>query len=268
MGGKCGESRFGIALADMVQKVRITVWKNFAGPSGNPMTEVIFQQDEGEDIVVDLRDPFWAAVLAWVFPGAGHIYQRRFPKGLLFMVCILSSYFAGLALGEGRVVYASTRANDFRWQYFCQLGVGLPAFPAIVQSMMTSEKDKNGERGDPMFVLCERYPEGFADKHPDLEVQDFHKVDPDKLPAGTTTYKDGFMAPPAGPLYVNENDVLGQWHFELKHFFEIGTLFTVVAGLLNLLAVYDAFSGPAILSPEEREEMENKKRKKSKRETV
>ncbi len=230
------------------------------------MTEVIYKQDEGEDIVVDLRDPYWAAVLAWLWPGAGHLYQRRFPKAFLFMACILSTYFAGLALGEGRVVYASMKTNDFRWQYFCQLGVGIPAMPAMVQSMATAEKDKNGNRQDPFFVLCERYPKDFSSKNPDLEVFDYHKVDPKKkVPAGTQTYKDGFMAPPDGPLSVNNNDVLGQWHSELKHFFEIGTLFTIVAGLLNLLAVYDAFSGPAIITPEEREEMEKKKLKKKKK---
>ena len=69
------------------------------------------------------------------------------------------------------------------------------------------------------------------------------------------------MAPPEGPTSLNDNDVLGQWHYEMKHFFEIGTLFTVVAGLLNLLAIYDAFAGPAIMTPEEEEEIKNKKRK-------
>lgn len=230
------------------------------------MTEVIYKQDDAEDIVVELRDPYWAAVLAWLWPGAGHLYQRRFPKAFLFMACILSTYFAGLALGEGRVVYASLKKNDFRWQYFCQLGVGIPALPALAQSMVTSEKDKSGNRADPFFIMCERYPKDFASKHPDLGVKDYHKVEAGvKVPAGTATYKDGFMAPPDGPHSVNYNDVLGQWHFELKHFFEIGTLFTIVAGLLNLLAVYDAFSGPAIITPEEREEMEKKKQKKRKR---
>ena len=41
---------------------------------------------------------------------------------------------------------------------------------------------------------------------------------------------------------------------------EIGTLFTVVAGLLNLLAVYDAFVGPMILTPRQKEELDSKKK--------
>ncbi len=210
------------------------------------MTKVIYPQDEGEDVVVNLRDPFWSALLAWLVPGAGHLYQRRIPKACLFAVCILTTYFAGLALGEGRVVYASWKPGDYRWQYACQLGVGLPAIPAMVQSMRV----KDGS--DPYFILCER--------HPVNSPRAFMRIEEgDQVLQGARTFKDGLMAPPAGPHSVNERDVLGMWHYELKHFFEIGTLFTVVAGLLNLLAVYDAFSGPAIMTPEEREEMEKKK---------
>ena len=60
-----------------------------------------------EMIEVDLRNPAVAAVWAWVCPGAGHIYQRRYSKGILFMVCILATWFFGLSLGGGHVVYAS-----------------------------------------------------------------------------------------------------------------------------------------------------------------
>ena len=49
---------------------------------------------------IDLRDPWLAGLLAWLVPGAGHLYQRRTGKGLLFMICILSTYFFGLALGD------------------------------------------------------------------------------------------------------------------------------------------------------------------------
>src|SRR5215212_3259556 len=92
-------------------------------PANEPMLEI------------DLRDPSLAAMLAWLIPGAGHLYQRRTGKGLLFMVCILSTYFFGLALGEGKVVYASWNQVDRRWQYPLQLGAGLPAAPALIQNL-------------------------------------------------------------------------------------------------------------------------------------
>ena len=211
------------------------------------MTEIVYNQENGEPIVVNLRDPYWAALLAWLWPGAGHFYQRRFAKGLLFMICIVSTFLFGLGIGGGRVVYASFKPGDFRWQYICQVGIGLPALPAIAQNLAT----RNG--GEPYLVLCERYPLN--------NIERFTRIPPDSNYAGPTL-KDGFMAPPAGPIFMNENDVLGQWHKEYKHYFEMGTLFTVIAGLLNLLAVYDAFCGPAILTPEQRQKIEQKKKKR------
>ena len=129
--------------------------------------------------------------------------------------------------------------------------------------MVQALKVKN-ENDAPFFIMCERYPYEYSAKNPHAgPTKDFQIIGPDeKVAPGTDTYKDGFMAPPAGPFFQNENDVLGQWHYEMKHFYEIGTLFTVVAGLLNLLAIYDAFAGPAIVTPEEEEEMKNKKRRK------
>jgi hypothetical protein len=153
---------------------------------------------------IDLRDPYIAALLAWAWPGAGHLYQRRYMKASLFMVCILSTYFFGLALGEGKVVYAAWNASDKRWQYPLQLGTGLPAAPALVQSLIV----RRG--GDPILGR--------------------------------------FMAPPATP------DVLASWHKELNIRFELGTLYTMVAGLLNILAIWDAYGGPVIATPNKEKE--------------
>lgn len=216
------------------------------------MPEIVYPQEEGEPIVVDLQDPYWAAFLAWLWPGAGHFYQRRFAKGFLFMICILSTFFYGLGLGHGRVVYASFKKGDVRWQYICQLGVGAPALPAMLQAVKT----KNG--ADPFWVLCERFPADYP-----IEYLRFEKITEENRPPGFEgqTLKDGFMAAPAGPIYPDHPDTLGRWHFDYKHYYELGTLFTVVAGLLNLLAIYDAFCGPAILTPAQRERIEAKKRK-------
>jgi hypothetical protein len=148
---------------------------------------------------IDLRDPSLAAILAWLWPGAGHMYQRRYGKGLLFMVCILGTYFFGLALGEGKVVYASWNQVDRRWQYPLQLGVGLPAVPAIVQGMVV-------RRGNPPLL-------------------------------------GGMMAPPA------TQEQLSFWHYTLNMRFELGTLYTMVAGLLNILAIWDAYGGPVVTEP-------------------
>ncbi len=208
---------------------------------------IVYRSGPEEDaVVVDLRDPKIAALLAWVWPGAGHFYQRRFTKGFLFMVCILGTFFYGLGIGRGRVVYASFRDNDFRWQYVCQAGVGSPSFLAMVQSF----KVKND--GDPFFVLVVRYPAGYTVNG---ELREFEIIPRDQVDNfNGKPIKDGLMAPPKGPVYLEDNDVLGMWHSEMRHMFDLGTLFTVVAGILNILAVYDAFAGPAIAKPKKKQE--------------
>ena len=158
-------------------------------------------------VPVHLKKPWLAALWAWLWPGAGHIYQGRYAKGILFMVCVLSTYFFGFALGEGRVVYASFKKPDFRYAYLCQVGVGIPALPALIQN----HRKQNGQPG--LFGSELMMPPGRVHEH------------------------DG-------------GDVLAQWHLELKGFFELATLYTMVAGLLNILAVYDAFAGPVFPQPE------------------
>jgi hypothetical protein len=160
-----------------------------------------------EVLHVDLRQPGVAAIWAWLWPGAGHIYQGRYAKGILYMVCILGTWFFGLGMGNGHVVYASFDWPDnFRWHYVLQLGVGLPAAPAIVQAVRV-----NNHR-EPLLV--------------------------------------DFMAPP-GPVDPERFDTLARWHGESHMFFELGTLYTVVAGLLNILAIYDAYAGPVIGHPDD-----------------
>jgi hypothetical protein len=159
-----------------------------------------------ELLEINLRQPGLAALWAWLWPGAGHLYQRRYAKGVLFMVCILSTYFFGLAMGGGHVVYASWNQTEKRWQYFCQLGVGLPALPAIVQA-------RRQQAGRPILF-------------------------------------GGIMAPPV--IEFNRDD-LADWHRTYHLYFELGTLYTMIAGLLNVLAIYDAYGGPVIVVPEEEE---------------
>jgi hypothetical protein len=61
---------------------------------------------------------------------------------------------------------------------------------------------------------------------------------------------DDFFDKP--PLKQYRRDQLAQWHRQLGKFFEIGTLYTMLAGMLNLLVIYDAWAGPLGLSEEEK----------------
>jgi hypothetical protein len=159
-----------------------------------------------DDCEIDLKNPYVAAVLAALVPGAGHYYQGRRNKAYLFAVCILSLFLLGMWIGNGRVVYASWTADDFRLQFPAQVCIGLPAAPALLQAW-------NANR------------------------------DPDRK------FLNGFMAaPPITQNFRNQKgdnrEALSKWHLEASASFELGTLFTSIAGLLNLLVVFDAFGGP------------------------
>lgn len=154
---------------------------------------------------IPLRDPFLAAALAWLIPGAGHWYQGRRSKAWLFFVCILGTFFYGLYLGEGRVVYASMRAEDRHFPYLCQVAVGVPALPALVQAYRVN-----------------------------------HGKEPIPFPVW-----DRFMVPPGLGKHGDGPSELDDLQKRLNRFFELGTVYTMVAGLLNVLAIYDAWGGPA-----------------------
>jgi hypothetical protein len=61
-----------------------------------------------------------------------------------------------------------------------------------------------------------------------------------------------FSEDPTDPENLVEHpDELSKWNYELGENFEIGTVFTIIAGLLNILAIFDAYGGPLIIPPPE-----------------
>jgi hypothetical protein len=110
-----------------------------------------------DGVEVDMKNRAVAAFLAYLLPGAGHYYQGRKTKAILFATCILGLFLAGFIIGRGRVVYAypntfkvtnlfrmlskkgreeiaKDSSQDFRIHSYAQAFVGIPAFPMILQS--------------------------------------------------------------------------------------------------------------------------------------
>ena len=169
-----------------------------------PDTNVVLPINEQIDI--DLRNPFLAGLLAWLVPGLGHYYQKRYHKALIFFLCIVPTFVAGCALassaedGIARNVYWSWRwrAGDMRYWWLAQAPLAIAAVPSWIQA--------NYIHSPPFGSF----------------------MTPPRLQRGDKT---GF------PPVV---DVLRQ----KMPYFELGTYFTVVAGLLNLLVIFDAIDGP------------------------
>ena len=166
---------------------------------------------EVDDQLVDLRNRPLAALLAWMIPGAGHFYQRRNTKGAIYFFSIVLTWVIGFSLGGYHVVYASWQNGDKRWHYVLQAGMGVAALPALVQSnhMNDFTSTRNGWTRDDYEPLW-----------------------------------GGFMAPPHRPVADDVTDEVSAWYARYGAGYEMGTWFTMIAGLLNILVIYDAYAGP------------------------
>lgn len=206
---------------------------------------VAVSPDDGS--AIDLRNPVVAAVLSWAVPGLGQLYQGRTAKGGLFMAAILTTFIFGLWLGGGRVVYAALpsaadvqearglrrgiRAIIKQAPFVCQACAGVVTLPAVLQAARLGGPDRepwliNGFMAPPLApgqYVSRRYADWLARHDPDIGPDDF------------------FDKPPFKQF---RRDQLAMWHRRLGKFFEIGWLYTMLAGMLNLLVIYDAWAGP------------------------
>ena len=271
-----------------------------------------------QDPRINLKDPWTAAILGFLIPGAGHLYQRRLFKGVLYMVCILGTFAYGMYLGQWRAVYMHTpseipgRKPQLVWGYLAQAGVGLPALPAIVQSRRyhspqnlqvqaleapVENVECEGTLTDPHGIRAEAitgvvnidvHGEGmFIGTAADGEALELRLGGFDRF-NGYPTVAPKVSAEPLRSmemLVVDEDKqithrlevrvprpaldwlevppteaALGDLH-RLGKVFDLAQVFTWVAGLLNILAVWDALEGPAYGYGDE-EELTDKKKKK------
>jgi hypothetical protein len=177
-----------------------------------------------------------AGLLAWLIPGLGHWYQGRRAKAVLYFVAIMGLFVFGLylgggsyvdprggkhELGYGRAAYFSWRAGDKRWNYFCQVGVGLAALPALVQAARMNHQQPVFWGGFMAPPLPSEAARGAAGNGPN---------------AGQPTRAE-----------------LDRW---LSRRFELAGVFAMIAGLLNVLAIYDACAGPVVIQPAKKDEEE------------
>lgn len=185
---------------------------------------------------IELRNPVVAGILAWLLPGAGHWYQKRYFKAALFALSIWPVLIAGLFIGTyveespddpavrqvnfARTVYCSWRPDDKRLYFIPQACVGCVALPAIMQAK--AKRDADGSFGSTAFA-----PPRVASE---------------------------FQSRPNQP---DLNDIIRH----LYSWFDLSTIYTVVAGLLNLFVIFDAIGGPA---PDVEEQEKKAKEEKSK----
>jgi hypothetical protein len=262
-----------------------------------------------------------AAVLAFLVPGAGHFYQGRYFKALIYSICILGAFFYGMHMAEWQAVYRSAERGKRNLGFYAQVGTGLPALYAIVQ---TNRYQKQGRQ--PVKSLTGPLATSFQGTLVDPRIPNSEQavsgqlsLEPSQKPAsaitGTFRGTDGQgnevslqlggkfeMAPEVGGnperallcgvveqqgnevgadgtlirgtvprKFLNwfeaplEDDEIQELNRKLGKRYELALVYTWIAGLLNILAVWDALEGPAYgYGDEDEEESEREKKKRDK----
>ena len=150
---------------------------------------------------------FVAAVLSYLIPGLGQLTQGRVRKGLLFFISLYSLFFYGMYLGKFQNVYLPDNHP------------GDAPVNRLASDIYTR------------FQFVGQFPIGMAiwpaiyqysayqekDEHPPLQ---------------------GWMrAPSIERINELQRDSDKTW--------DLGWVYTVIAGVLNVLVIYDALAGPA-----------------------
>lgn len=174
-------------------------------------------------------------LLSLLVPGFGQIYQGRIAKGILFFACIYLMFFYGFAMGQGKNVFLRKtehiqnpwNLNPFfadlynRPQYAAQFWTGVVAWPALWQYYHSPDGKNNDQGGD---------------------------VARDK----ETIFGSFQRAPSEKELNDLQRNTDKSW--------DLAWVMTVIAGVLNILVVYDAVAGPAFgHAPPKKEEDDQKK---------
>jgi hypothetical protein len=184
-------------------------------------------------------DPL-AALLSYLIPGLGQIYQGRVRKGLVFFGGLYLLFFYGMWMGQWRNVWlpdaselpevtflgqplnGTPKSLWYRPQFLGQFWIGTAAWPAVYQHLTF---DATKDEGPVFGTFMRSPPEGTANDPP-------------------------------------ERVTLNKLQREGNKRWDLGWVYTVIAGVLNLLVIYDAFAGPMFRDParsSEHEDEENTK---------
>ena len=167
---------------------------------------------------IDLKDPVIAGFLAWLVPGLGHLYQGRIGKAILFFVCIFGTFSYGAYLASSS-----------------ETGWGRDVYLSFRQSDLR------------LAYLCQ-IGIGLPTMPALFQANLFYN--------GKEPKWNGFMAPPKLNAREPGNQTLHELYRRFPRTFEMGTVFTMVAGLLNVLAIYDACCGPIVIVAAKKDEDE------------
>jgi TM2 domain-containing membrane protein YozV len=177
-----------------------------------------------------------AAFLSYLVPGLGQIAQGRVGKGLLFLVCIYTLFFYGQYLGSGSATVDGVDYEIASNVYLPDLADEINPLPRSLQKVA------------PRWVVnvCNRpqfagqFWVGIAAWPAIYQYWKGEPRDPHLPPADSNLFGQYQRTPPEEA--INAVSAASDKRIEL------GWVYTVIAGVLNIMVIYDALAGPAFAS--------------------
>jgi hypothetical protein len=166
---------------------------------------------------------FGAAVLSYVLPGLGQVIQGRIAKGLLFFFGLYALFFYGMYMGKMKNVWLpDARKLPAATLFGVEVG-GVPK--ALYYRPQFLGQFWMGAATWPalaQYFVGEPLPaDGFPDDRKGISVIGKYQ-----------------MTPTETDLNTLQRDGNKRW--------DLGWVYTLIAGVLNMLVIYDAFAGPAM----------------------
>lgn len=170
------------------------------------------------------RPSILGGLLSYLVPGLGQIVQGRVAKGLLFMVCLLGMFIGGQALGDWKNVY-------------------LPDVARGLDNPGNAWENNPWHLSWPLNWLANLYHRWhFAGQF---------WIGTAAWPAIWQYNKGPVPAEADSPFWHNfqkgprSEDELNRYLTNSDKTPDVAWVYTVIAGVLNILVIYDAFAGPA-----------------------
>ncbi len=154
----------------------------------------------------------FAGVLSYLVPGLGQISQGRVAKGVLFLVCLYGLFFYGMYLDSWKNVYIPDVVPANR-------PTSLPDFVVNVYN--------RPQFAGQFWIGVAAWP----------AVWQYNRL-PVPSEAKSPFWHSFEQSPP--------ERVLNELQTEGDKTWDLGWVYTVIAGVLNLLVIYDAAAGPAL----------------------
>lgn len=206
-----------------------------------------------------LKAPALAAFLSFVIPGLGQIYQgiagcnrRRLLKGVFFMSSLLGLFFYGQWLGHWRVVYLPHAQEEwFEAERRGEAKQAVRLWPTdkIAPALIGDLRIRLPYLGQ-FWVGAAAWPAIWNYYFPDWSIFGTYQASPGAIKKGEVADRRTLL------IDADQADSDLQMRTDIGRCYDLGWMYTVIAGVLNLLVIYDAYAGPVKMkaAPEEKQE--------------